>query len=144
MPRPLLLPPGQQRRSACAADHLLAILVSTLPPCAALSAFAVHITFHCVELFERSFQKCTTASSGYALFKVGQAGMDGPGREMYHKSDGASGDAFVTVLTHDRVQLPISHSTQDSPSQVAPHAAARTPSSTSEHTHLIKSLQQHS
>ena len=31
--------------------------------------------------------------------------MDGRGREMYRKFDGASGDAFVTVLTHDRVQL---------------------------------------
>ena len=31
--------------------------------------------------------------------------MDGHGREMYRKFDGASGDAYVTVLTHDRVQL---------------------------------------
>ena len=66
---------------------------------------AVHITFDCVELFERGLQICTTTTSGCADFKVGQAGMDGHGREMYRKSDGASGDAFVTVLTHDRVQL---------------------------------------
>ena len=32
--------------------------------------------------------------------------MDGRGREMYRKFDGASGDAYVTVLTHDRVQPP--------------------------------------
>ena len=69
---------------------------------------AVHRTFDRLELFERSLQKCTTASSGCALFKVGQAGMDGHGREMYRKFDGASGDAFVTVLTHNRVQLAIS------------------------------------
>ena len=31
--------------------------------------------------------------------------MDGRGREMYRKFDGASDDAFVTVLPHDRVQL---------------------------------------
>ena len=30
--------------------------------------------------------------------------MDGRGREMYRKFDGATGDAFVTVLSHDRVQ----------------------------------------
>jgi hypothetical protein len=30
--------------------------------------------------------------------------MDGRGREMYRKFDGASGDAYVTVLSHDRVQ----------------------------------------
>ena len=56
----------------------------------------------------RSLQKCTTASSGCALFKVGQASMDGRGREMYRKSDGASADAFVTVLPRDRVQLALS------------------------------------
>ena len=107
MPRPLLLPPGQWRRSECAADHLLAILVSTLPPCTAAAVLAVHISFHCVELFERVLQICTTTTSGCADFKVGQAGMDGRGREMYRKFDGASGDAYVTVLSHDRVQLAI-------------------------------------
>ena len=107
MYRPLLLPPGQWRRSECAADQLLAILVSTLPPCAAAAVFAVHITCDCVELFERSLKNSTAASSRCTIFKVGQAGMDGHGREMYRTSDGASGDAFVTVLTHDRVQLGI-------------------------------------
>ena len=66
---------------------------------------AVHISFHCIELFERVLQICTTTTSGCVDFKVGQAGMDGRGREMYRKFDGASGDAYVTVLTHDRVQL---------------------------------------
>ena len=65
---------------------------------------AVHITFDCVALFERSLQNSTAASSRCAIFKVEQASMDGHGREMYRKSDGASGDAYVTVLTHDRVQ----------------------------------------
>ena len=105
MPRPLLLPPGQRCRSVCAADHLLAILVSTLPPCAAAAVLAVHRTFDRLKLFERSLENSTTASSGCAIFKVGQASMDGHGREMYRKFDGASGDAYVTVLTHDRVQL---------------------------------------
>ena len=61
-----------------------------LPPGAALSVFVVHITFRCDELFERSLQNSTAASSRCAIFKVGQAGMDGRGREMYHKFDGAS------------------------------------------------------
>ena len=56
MPRPLLLPPGQRRRSACAADHLLAILVSTLPPCAAAAVLAVHRTFDRLELCKRNLQ----------------------------------------------------------------------------------------
>ena len=48
----------------------------------------------------------TTANGRSADFKVGLAGMDGRGREMYRKFDGASGDAYVTVLTHDRMQPP--------------------------------------
>ena len=83
MPRPLLLPPGQRRRSACAADHLLAILVSMLPPCVAAAVLAVHRTFDHLELCERSLQICTTASSRCADFKVGQASMDAREREMY-------------------------------------------------------------
>ena len=81
---------GSGAGSVCAADHLLAILVSTLPPCAAAAVLAVHRTFDHLELFERSLQKCTAASSRCALFEVGQASMDGRGREMYRKIDGAS------------------------------------------------------
>ena len=80
---------------------------------------AVHRTFDRLKLFERSLENSTTASSGCAIFKVGQASMDGHGREMYRKFDGASGDAYVTVLTHDRVQLAYRRAAADTETTVS-------------------------
>ena len=66
-----------------------------------LELLAVHRTFGHLELFERGLE----ASSRCAIFKVWQAGMDERRRSVLRKSDGASSDAFVTVLSHDGVQL---------------------------------------
>ena len=66
-----------------------------------LELLAVRRTFGHLELFERGLD----ASSRCAIFKVWQAGMDERRRSVLRKSDGASSDAFVTVLSHDGVQL---------------------------------------